>query len=138
MISSLKSRTCLFLSSLMCSTKSTSFLRGQGRDYGVQVIQFLNHSNHEFSLCWRLVQSYFSIVYPKAFYFCRTDFKQFACIDQLVMIVIMWFFRNTQSRNRPSSRVISLSHRYYWMCQANNHGWESSPVKSHYCTIIHS
>ena len=79
----------------------------------------------------------------KGFLFLQNWLRQFACIIQLVIIVIMLFFRDMQSRNRPLSMVIDVSHTYQWMCQANNHGWRAiprlhCPVKSHSCTITES
>ena len=81
LISSLKSwfhRCCLFLSSLWCSAKSTSFLRGQGKGYGVQTI-FETFKSRMYALS------------KKDFLFLPNRFGQFACINKLVMTVIMWF-----------------------------------------------
>ena len=83
---------------------------GAGGGIGFKSRNFLKYSNQEFTLCQRLVLFYFSIVFPNSFLFLQNWPRHFACINQLVIIVILWFAWDMQSRNRPSSMVIGLSH----------------------------
>ena len=105
------SNMLFFLSSLWCSAKSTSFLRGQGRG-----VWGSNHTIFETFKSTIYVLSKIGTVLlfhciSKGFLFLQNWLRQCACINQLVLVVIMWFFG-------PCSLGINL---YQWLLAFHIH-----------------